>query len=72
MKVKVRERSLKSMFGTRIANSLKRNGVNSIEDLRELDAKYPIEEWFGYSGHWRGIGPGSYEKVKKYLKRDQG
>lgn len=71
MKVKVRERSLESMFGTRIANSLKRNGVNSIKDLRELDAKYPIEEWFGHSGHWRGIGPGSYEKLKKYLKRDR-
>ena len=63
---------LHALFGTRIANALLRNGVHSIKELREYDSQYPIEKWFGYSGQWRGIGPKAYEKIKKYLKEDEG
>lgn len=63
--------NLYSIFGTRIANALTRNGIYSIEQLKEENSKYPIEKWYGYSGHWRCIGPKAYEKIKKYLE-DQG
>lgn len=59
---------LYNIFGTRITNALTRNGIYSIEQLKEENSKYPIEKWYGYSGHWRCIGPKAYEKIKEYLK----
>lgn len=58
----------KTLFGTRIANALCRNGINTLDELREYNAQYPIEKWFGYGGQWRGIGQKAYEKIKEYLK----
>ena len=63
---------LYALFGTRIANALLRNGVHSIEELKEYNTQYPIEEWFGYGGQWRCIGPKAYEKIMKYLIEESG
>ncbi len=41
---------LKTIFGTRIGNALMRNGIYSIDELKEYVSKHPLEEhkrsWF--------------------------
>jgi hypothetical protein len=48
---------------------LQRNGLFSVEDVREYIEKYPFEEYSAYRAkYYRHIGPVKYNRIVEALK----
>lgn len=58
---------MKEVFGTN-TNILLRNGLNSIEAVKEYIEKYPFDEYAKYHAiYYRGIGPIKFKQILEAL-----
>lgn len=60
---------MKQVFGSN-TNLLMRNGMDSVEAVKEYIEKYPFEEYSVYRGkYYRNIGPVKYKQILEALNK---
>lgn len=57
------------IFGSN-TNVLCRNGMNSVEDVKDYIEKYPYDEYSKYKGrYYKNIGPVKYKQILEVLNK---
>lgn len=61
---------MREVFGSNIYRILGRNGMYSVESVKEYIEKYPYDEYSKFKGkYYRNIGPVKYNQIVEALKK---